>query len=73
MERIVEKLAKRHWMFADDTAVNRIRMCGDCRLIDVSSAKEPFSGQPRPVVRTTDDYLAERAAAEAAEKPDKIS
>jgi hypothetical protein len=48
-------------------------MCGDCRLIDVSSAKEPFSGQPRPVVRTTDDYLAERAAAEAAEKPDKIS
>jgi hypothetical protein len=27
----------------------------------------------RPVVRTTEDYLAERAAAEAADKPDKIS
>lgn len=73
VERIIEKLGKRHWMFADDTAVNRIRMCGDCRLIDVSSAKEPFAGTPRPVVRTTEDYLAERAAAEAADKPDKIN
>jgi len=64
IERIVAQLEGKHWMYNEET-INRVRMCGDCRIIVQSEAKiDPYAGAPRPDVRTTDDYLAERAAAE---------
>lgn len=32
--RMTDKL-KEHWMFADASSLNRLRMCGDCRVIDM--------------------------------------
>jgi ferredoxin len=69
IERMVEKLAG-HAMFKDETALNRIRMCIDCRVIDMAEAGGPdFGGTPRPKTRTTEDYLREEAEAAAAPGP----
>ncbi len=60
IERIVDKLAGRHSMFQDAAAVERLKMCDDCRVIDrFDSGDDPFKGPPRPKPRTTDDYLRE--------------
>jgi ferredoxin len=60
VERIIEKLAGKHWMFAKGDTIERIKMCGDCRIIAQSeSTLDPYAGPPRPVTRTTDDYRAE--------------
>lgn len=61
VERIVAALAGKHPMFATPEAADRIRMCQDCRVIDqVERGNDPFQAGPRPVTRTTDDYLRER-------------
>ncbi|MBL8697210.1 MAG: 4Fe-4S binding protein [Alphaproteobacteria bacterium] len=61
VERVVAKLAGRHWMFKDGPAVDRIRMCEDCRgIVQSESALDPFAGPPRPLPRTTEDDLRER-------------
>jgi ferredoxin len=65
VERIAEKLGGKHWMFAENKMIDRIRMCADCRVIVQSeNAIDPYAGAPRPMVRTTEDYFAERAAKE---------
>ncbi len=47
--------------FANEAALDRLRMCADCRVIDMSeSPGDPFAIGARPRVRTTDDYLADR-------------
>jgi ferredoxin len=67
IERIVEKLAAKHWMFQDTAAVDRIRMCDDCRVINQFEVQDnPLAGAARRVTRTTDDYLREREEIEAA-------
>jgi ferredoxin len=67
IERIVEKLGAKHWMFADSVAIDRIRMCEDCRVVVQFEAKDnPLAGRARPAPRTTDDYLREREEIEAA-------
>ena len=67
IERIVEKLAEKHWMFQDSAAVDRLRMCEDCRVVVQFEAKDnPLAGADRPRPRTTDDYLREREEIEAA-------
>ncbi len=69
VERIAEKLGGKHWMFAENKMVDRIRMCADCRVIAQSeNAIDPYAGAPRPAVRTTDDYYAERAAQQQKDK-----
>ncbi|WP_119461916.1 4Fe-4S binding protein [Rhodospirillaceae bacterium SYSU D60014] len=66
IERIVGQLAEKHWMFQDAGAVDRIKMCSDCRVIAQFEARgDPFAGAPRPVTRTTEDYLREREIEEA--------
>ncbi len=63
IEKVIEKLAGKHWMFQDGVAAERIRMCEDCRLvIQYERGQDPFTGPPRPVPRTTEDYLRERDA-----------
>jgi ferredoxin len=67
IEMIIEKLAAKHWMFQDSAAIDRIRMCDDCRVIvQFEATDNPFGAGPRPKTRTTDDYLGERAELEAA-------
>jgi ferredoxin len=67
IERIVEKLGAKHWMFQDSSAIDRLRMCDDCRVIvQFEVTDNPLAAGPRPKTRTTDDYLREREEIEAA-------
>jgi ferredoxin len=67
IEKIIEKLGEKHWMYADSSATDRIRMCNDCRVVVQFEAKDnPLAAGPRPKIRTTDDYLKEREEIEAA-------
>ncbi|MFQ6018859.1 MAG: hypothetical protein ACE5KF_11780, partial [Kiloniellaceae bacterium] len=46
-----------------------IMMCDDCRVVvQFERPDDPFAGPPRPVPRTTDDYLREREIEEARAK-----
>ncbi len=57
IDKIAAQLAGRHWMFTDPAIVDRIRMCGDCRIIaQTRNGLDPYAGDARPVTRTTDDY-----------------
>ncbi|MEK9968758.1 MAG: 4Fe-4S binding protein [Ferrovibrio sp.] len=73
IEKVIAKLDGKHWMYGQSEIADRMRMCADCRIIVQSESKiDPYAGAPRPDVRTTDDYIAERAAAElkaAGKKP----
>lgn len=67
IERIVERLAEKHSMFQDQAAIDRIRMCQDCRVVSqFDVADNPLAGGARPAMRTTDDYLREREEIEQA-------
>ena len=60
IDKMVEKLAD-HSMFAEGDAIERIKMCPDCRVVDIFDEPDtPLAGKPRPAMRTTDDYLKER-------------
>jgi ferredoxin len=65
IERIVQKLAGAHWMFQSPEAVERLRMCDDCRVVSqLERSDHPFAtGTPRRP-RTTEDYLRERDESE---------
>ncbi len=63
IERMVEKLAG-HSMFAGE-ALERIKMCDDCRVAVQFEAPAPMATRPRPLPRTTEDDLREREKADA--------
>lgn len=60
IEKITEKLAGKHSMFATSDAAKMIQMCDNCRIqAQYHSKNNPFAlGEPR-IPRTTDDYLKE--------------
>jgi ferredoxin len=61
VERIMEKLAGKHAMFATPGAASMIQMCDNCRIdAQFHSQDNPFQGGERPRPRTTDDYLSKR-------------
>ncbi len=61
VEKITEKLAGKHAMFASSEAAKMIQMCDNCRIqAQYHSTNNPFQGGERPRVRTTDDYLSKR-------------
>ncbi len=61
VERIMEKLAGKHSMFANPATARMIQMCDNCRVqAQFHSQDNPFTGPERPAVRTTDDYLSKR-------------
>ncbi len=61
IEKITEKLAGKHAMFANENAARMIQMCDDCRVkAQFHSQDNPFAGGERPQVRTTDDYFSKR-------------
>ena len=60
ISKMVEQLTG-HSMFSDDNALDRIKMCPDCRVVDIfDEPNTPLAGAPRPKTRTTEDYLKER-------------
>ena len=69
IERVVAKLAGRHWMYQGaPQRLELIKMCDDCRVEVVSEENfDPYGAPPKPV-RTTDDYLRERDAAAARDR-----
>lgn len=69
IDRIIGRLAEKHSMFRDAAAVERLKMCDDCRVTaQFDAGNNPFAGPPRPRVRTTDDDLRERDVEEARAK-----
>ena len=72
IERIIGKLAGQHWMYAQDSKrLDALKMCEDCRVAAVTEDNlDPHGAPPRPRLRTTDDYLRERAVREQGEKDD---
>ncbi|MBK0397647.1 4Fe-4S binding protein [Limibaculum sp. M0105] len=63
IEKIVDKLQGKHWMFTNSDNTRLIQMCDDCRVkAQYHSEHSPMRLGERPKVRTTDDYLAEAAA-----------
>lgn len=61
VERIMEKLAGKHAMFANPDTARMIQMCDNCRIqAQYHSQNNPFAGGDRPTVRTSDDYLSKR-------------
>ncbi|WP_193139915.1 MULTISPECIES: 4Fe-4S binding protein [unclassified Meridianimarinicoccus] len=61
IEKVTEKLAGQHAMFARPDALRMIQMCDDCRVnAQFKATDNPFAmGEPRRP-RTTDDYLSDR-------------
>ena len=69
IERIADQLAGQHSMFQDQAQIERIMMCDDCRVVvQFEREDDPLAGAPRPIPRTTDDYLREREIEEARAK-----
>lgn len=61
VERIMEKLAGKHHMFATQKAAQMIQMCDNCRVnAQFHSEDNPFQGNEPPRPRTTDDYFTKR-------------
>jgi len=61
VEKISEKLAGKHAMFANPAAARMIQMCDNCRInAQYHSHDNPFAAGERPRPRTTDDYLSKR-------------
>jgi ferredoxin len=61
IERVIAKLAGKHWMYKDShRRLDLIKMCDDCRVAVITEENFDPHGPPRTVARTTDDYLRER-------------
>lgn len=60
VENMLKKLDG-HPMFKDAQALDRLKMCDDCRIIAMSEVGDnPMALGEVPVTRTTDDYIRER-------------
>jgi ferredoxin len=65
IERVVAKLEGKHWMYQGSSQrLDAIKMCADCRVIAATEADFDPTTPPRPTVRTSEDYLRERAERE---------
>ncbi len=66
IERVLARL-RGHPMFKNEDHLRVIQMCDTCRIVAAAEAADnPFNGAPRPLVRTTQDYIAEADAARKA-------
>lgn len=61
IEKISEKLAGKHSMFATSEAGRLIKMCDNCRVAKQYEVEDnPLQGEKHPRVMTTEDYLKRR-------------
>ncbi len=56
IERTLDRLAGHPMLVADPRLAQRVKMCADCRVIDQFRDPLATGANPRPRVRTTDDY-----------------
>jgi ferredoxin len=69
IERVAAKLEGKHWMYKGSAArLDLLKMCDDCRVAVVSEQDFDPYGAPRPMPRTTEDYLRARETKEREEK-----
>ena len=65
IERVIDRLRDRHWMFtgpAGEARVRALMMCEDCRVeAALAQGFDPHAMPAPPKPRTTEDYLRERA------------
>lgn len=68
IERVKARLrASAHWMFAEESRLAVLDLCEDCRVFAATEGGiDPYAGAPRPVTRTTEDYLREQERARRA-------
>ena len=60
IETMIKKL-EGHSMFADEEALDRLKMCDNCRVVAMTEVGDnPLALGTVPVARTTEDYLRER-------------
>jgi ferredoxin len=58
INRIVEKLENKHWMYTNTDNVQLVKMCNDCRVkAQFHGDNSPMAMGERPRIRTSDDYL----------------
>jgi ferredoxin len=61
IDRIMEKLAGKHPMFATSESAKMIQMCDNCRVnAQFHSTDAPFAGKERPAPRMSEDYFSKR-------------
>ncbi len=60
IDKMMEKLADNPMFAKDPAALERLKMCEDCRVVDMFETPQPMASGKRPRIRTTDDYLRER-------------
>ncbi len=60
IDKMMEKLVDNPMFAKDPAALERLKMCEDCRVVDMFEAPQPMASGERPRIRTTDDYLRER-------------
>ncbi|WP_232630520.1 4Fe-4S binding protein [Methylobacterium sp. Leaf118] len=64
IERVMDKLRDRHWMFTGEAGESRLRslmMCDDCRVeAALNQGFDPHAGPERAKPRTSEDYFRER-------------
>ena len=61
VERIMDKLAGTHPMFAGSDQARMIQMCDNCRVkVQFRVSDNPMSAGERPAVRRTEDYFSKR-------------
>jgi len=70
IERVTRKLTEsQHWMFADPARLRVLRLCEDCRVFEATEGGlDPYAGPPRPLAKTSEDYLREAERAKRKEE-----
>jgi ferredoxin len=68
IDRVVAKLAGKHWMYTGSRRIDVIKMCDDCRVAAATEENLDPYGAPKKALRTTDDYLRERDAQARADR-----
>ncbi|MEQ8318660.1 MAG: 4Fe-4S binding protein [Rhodospirillales bacterium] len=72
MLRTIDKL-KGHTMFQGDGKLDRLKMCEDCRVVQMTTEDgNPLAHGKVPIPRTTDDYLREREDLREKAKQDMV-
>ncbi len=57
---MLERLADHAMFAADAKGLERLRMCEDCRVVDMFSGSQPMAAGVRRTTRTTDEELRRR-------------
>jgi len=58
IDRMIDKLSGHSMFQGNARALERLKMCEDCRVADLFSEQQPMAAGERPRTRTTDDYLS---------------